>query len=94
MVPVPKTPIDKNRRPIPPHDDVGLAWDALHVEAIAIAMPPKPLPDQQLGLGAFAVDVRHHQVSLFGSEAVGHRVTGFSVQRYNYSGHQHFGYIQ
>ena len=72
---VPKTSIHENRRSIPPHDDVGLAWDALHVEAIAVAMPPKPLPDQHLGLGAFAVDARHHVVALLWSEAVGHRVT-------------------
>ena len=56
MVTMPETTIHKNSRVIPPHDDVGLAWHALHVEAIALAMPPQPLPDLQLGFGAFAVD--------------------------------------
>ena len=69
---MPKTSIDKNRRPIPPHDDVGLARHALHVEAITVTMTPQPLPHLQLGLGAFAVDARHHAVALFGCEAVGH----------------------
>ena len=72
MVAVPETPIHKNRRPIPPHDDVGLAWHALHVEAIAVAVPPQPLPHLQLGLGAFAVDARHAVMPLSGSHLVGH----------------------
>jgi hypothetical protein len=74
MVAVPETPIHKNRRPIPPHDDIRLAWHALHVEAIAVAVPPQPLPHLQLGLGAFAVDARHHAVALFGCETVCHRI--------------------
>ena len=71
MVSMPETAIHKNGRPIPPHDDVRFARHALHVKAIAVAMLPQPLPDFQLGLGAFAVDARHHIVALCGCEAVG-----------------------
>jgi len=71
-MPMPKAPVDKNRRPIPPHDDVGLARHALHVEAIAVAMPPQPLPHQFFRLGVAAADVRHHFVALCGGEVVGH----------------------
>ena len=71
-MPMPKTAIDENRRPIPSHDDVGLARHALHIEAITVAMPPQPLPHQFFRLGVAAADVRHHFVTLCGSEAVGH----------------------
>ena len=69
---VPKAPVHKNRRPVFPHHDVGLARHRLHVEPVAVAVPPQPLPHLQLGLGAFAVDARHDVVSLCRSEAVGH----------------------
>ena len=69
---MPEASIDENRRPITPHDDVGLAWHALHVEPIAVAVPPQPLPHLQLRFGAFAVDARHHIVALLWGEAVGH----------------------
>ena len=74
MMSMPETPIHKNCRPIPSHNNVGLAWNALHVEAIAVAVSPQPLPHLQLRLGAFAVDARHHAVALFGCETVGHRI--------------------
>ena len=69
---MPKTPIHKNCRPIPSHDDVGLARHALHVEAIAVAVPPQPLPHFQLGFGVLAADARHAVVAVGWSEAVGH----------------------
>lgn len=72
MMTMPETPIHKNCCPIPPHDDIRFAWHAFHIETIAVAVLPQPLPDLQLGLGAFAVDARHHAVALFGCEAVGH----------------------
>lgn len=72
MMTVPKTPIHKDSRPIPPHDDVRFARHALHVETIAVAVSPQPLPDLQLGLGAFAVDARHAVMPLSGSHLVSH----------------------
>lgn len=72
MMTMPETTIHKNRRPIPPHDDVRFAWHTLHVETIAVAVPPQPLPYLQLGLGAFAVDARHAVMPLSGSHFVSH----------------------
>ena len=69
---MPKASVDEDRRAIFPHHDIGLPWDALHVEPIAIAVRPQPLPHLQFRLGAFAVDVRHHEVPLFWGEVVGH----------------------
>lgn len=72
MMTMPETTIHKNRRPIPPHDDVRFAWHTLHVEAIAVAVSPQPLPDLQLGFGAFAVDARHAVMPLSRSHLVSH----------------------
>ena len=75
MMPVPETPVHENRRAVPPHHNIRLARHRFHVEAIAVAVPPQPLPHQEFGFGAFAVDARHHIVALLWSEAVGHNVT-------------------
>ena len=72
MVPMPETTIHKDSRPIPPHDDIWFARYALHVETIAVAVSPQPLPDLQLGFGAFAVDARHAVMPLCGSHFVSH----------------------
>ena len=72
MVSMPEASVDEDGSAVFPHHDVRLPWHALHVEPIAVAVPPQPLPHLQLGLGAFAVDVRHHEVTLFGGEVVGH----------------------
>ena len=74
---MPKTPIHKNRRAIPPHDDVGLAWHAFHVEAIAVTVSPQPLPHLQFWLGVLAADARHAVVALGWSEAVSHVAAKF-----------------
>ena len=71
---MPETSVYENRRPILSHDYVGLAWHALHVEAITIAVPPQPLPHFQFGLGVLAADARHAVVALGGSETVSHVV--------------------
>jgi hypothetical protein len=75
MVFMPETPVHEDRHMVFPHHDIRFAWHRLHVKTIAVAMMPQPLPHLQLGLGAFAVDVRHHEVTLFGSEAVCHGIT-------------------
>ena len=74
---VPEAPIYKNGGTILPHHDIRLPWHALHVEPIAIAVLPQPLPHLQLGLGAFAVNARHHKVTLGGSENIGHLLFQF-----------------
>ena len=71
-VSVPKAPVHEDCRPVFPHHDIGFARHALHVEPVAVPVPPQPLSHFELGLGAAAVDVRHAPVSLGGSETVGH----------------------
>ena len=75
MVSMPEASIHEDRRMVFSHHDIRFARDRLHVEAVAVAVVPQPLPHLQLGLGAFAVDVRHHEVTLFRSEVVGHGIT-------------------
>ena len=69
---MPKASIDKNCCPILSHNDIGLAWYAFHIKAIAVAVLPQPLPDLQFGLGIPTADVRHHFVALLGGEVVSH----------------------
>ena len=69
---MPEAPVHENRCPIFPHHDVGFAWHALHIEAVAVAVGPQPLAHLQLGFGVPAADVRHAAVALGGGEAVGH----------------------
>ena len=71
-VSMPEAPVDEDCRAIFTHHDVGLPWDALHVEPIAVTMLPQPLPHLQFGFGAFAVDVRHAAMSLFWSHFISH----------------------
>ena len=72
MVSMPEAPVDENRRAILPHHDVRLPRNRLHVEPIAVAMLPQPLSHLQLWFSAFAMDVRHHEVTLFWGENIGH----------------------
>ena len=72
LVSVPEAPIHENRRSILPHHNVGFAWHALHVEAVAVAVGPQPSAHLQLGFGVLAAYVRHAAVALGGGEAVGH----------------------
>ena len=71
-VTMPETAVDKDGGTVFPHHDVGLPWNTFHVEAVAIAMPPQPLPHLELRLGVATADARHHVVTLFRSEDVHH----------------------
>ncbi len=72
---MPKTTVDEDGGMVASHHDVRFSRDAFHVESITIAMMPQPLPHFQFRLGVAAANVRHHEVTLFGSEAVGHSIT-------------------
>ena len=72
---MPEAPIHKDRRVVFSHHDIRFSRHRLHIEPIAVPMMPQPLSYLQLRLGAFAVDVRHHKVTLFGGEMVGHNAT-------------------
>ena len=56
-VSMPEAAIDKDRRAVLAHHDVRLAGDRFHVEAVAVAVIPQPLPHLQLGFGVPAADV-------------------------------------
>lgn len=77
VVPMPKASVDKDGCVVAAHHDVGLPRNAFHVEAVAVAVTPQPLPDLQFGLGVAAADVRHHKMALRWSEVVGHKTMLF-----------------
>ncbi len=72
LVPMPEASVDEDGRVVAAHHDVGLPRNAFHVEAVAVAVTPQPLPDLQFGLGVAAADVRHHKMALRWSEAIRH----------------------
>ena len=72
VVSVPEASVHEYRRPVLSHHDVGFAWNALHVETVAVAVDPEPPAHLQLGFGVLAADVRHAAVALLGSHRVGH----------------------
>ena len=74
---VPEASVHEDSRAVRPHDDVRLAGHALHVQAVAVAVVPQPLPHLQLGFRVPAADVRHATVPLLGSHRVGHKAMFF-----------------
>ena len=70
---MPEAPVHEYRRPVGPHHDVGLPGHRLHVEPIAVPVPPQPPPHLQLRLRVLAADVRHTAMPLLGSHRVGHK---------------------
>ena len=78
---MPEASVDEDGRMVAAHHDVGLPRDAFHVETVAIAVTPQPLPHLQLRLGVAAADVRHHKMALRWSEVVGH---GYSLALLTY----------
>ena len=69
---MPEAAVDEDGRAVRPHNDVRLAWHALHVEPVAVAMAPQPAAHLQLGFRVPAADVRHAAVPLLRCHRVGH----------------------
>ena len=74
-VAVPKASVHEDRRAVLAHHDVGFSRHALHVETVAVAVFPQPLPHALLRRGVFAADARHAIVPLLGCHDVGHRIS-------------------
>lgn len=72
IVSVPEAAVHEDGGAVLAHHDVGFAGHALHVEAVAVAVPPKPTAYLQLGLSVLAVDARHAIMPLLGCHRVGH----------------------
>ena len=77
LMAVPKAPVHEYGCAVGPHNDVRLSGHTLHIQSVAVAVVPQPLPHLQLGLGAPTVYVRHAAVPLFGCHCVGHCVCSF-----------------
>ena len=69
---MPEASVDKDGRMVLAHDDIRFPRHTFHIEPIAVAVSPQPLPHLNLRLGIAAAYVRHHEVALGGGENIGH----------------------
>ncbi len=79
IVCMPETSIDKNRRAVLGENNVGAAWQAFHMEPVAITLMPEPASYSSFGLGVLTLDVAHASMPLLASHSIGHSVLSVDV---------------
>ena len=75
FVSVPEAAVDEDDGAVFAQDNVGGAWQALDVYAVAVAMGVQVTAHNHLGIGVLALDACHAPMPLFPSHSVCHDKT-------------------